>query len=93
MGSEFTPRGLIGPKSKALIELTLWVGIAVWMLFYFALGVVMAWVAYIKLPWLSWVGLPWSPILRWATPVFFVLTVILTIAFMGRFVIKHLGRR
>ncbi len=80
-------------KSVALVELTLWVGILAWMVFYFLLASVMAWISYYKLPWEIWVGASFGNILRWAAPLFVVLTSLLTVCFMARFVWKQIGSK
>ena len=76
-------------KGKALIRLVLWSGLMVWMLFYLALGIVMA----RRLGSLNWSGGLLGDVLRWVAPIWIVFTVLLTIVLIARWAFKKLGKK
>jgi uncharacterized protein (DUF983 family) len=78
-------------KSRIIIKLALWSGLLVWMIFFFAYGVVLA-------PRLAdpniYSGLGsrlFAEALSWVAPIWVVFTTLLVVVVMARFVAKKIG--
>ena len=78
------------PKAIALIKLTLWSGLVVWMVFFFAYAVIAAQRLSIAGPYLFGISI-WGQVLTWVTPLWVVFTSLLCILYVARFVSKKIG--
>ena len=79
------------PKAIALIKLTCWSGLLVWMVFFFAYAVIAAQRLSIAGPLLFGISL-WGQVLTWVTPIWVVFTSLLVIVYMVRFMNRRIGK-
>ncbi len=82
------------PKGKSLtiVRLTVWAGLLTWMVFFFALGVVMAKRLADAGPSIYW-GFGselLAQVLHWIAPIWVVFTVLLVIVYVARFAARRL---
>lgn len=77
------------PRAVALIKLTLWAGLATWIVFTLATGIVMARLAAVNLP--IWIGTgPYGQLWTWVVPIWVVFTTLMLIWAVVRFALKKL---
>jgi len=80
------------PRSVALIKLVLWAGLAVWMIFTLAFGIVMARLAAVTLP--NVIGVSsWAQVWIWVVPIWIIFTTLMLIWAVARFSVKRLRKK
>jgi len=80
------------PRSVALIKLVLWAGLAVWMIFTLAFGIVMAKLAAVTIP--NVIGVSsWSQVWIWVVPIWVIFTTLMLIWAVARFAVKRLRKK
>lgn len=79
------------PKSVALIKLTLWAGLATWIVFTLAIGITMARLAAVSLPNIIGTG-TWAQVWTWVVPIWIIFTTFMLIWAVVRFANKKLRK-
>jgi len=80
------------PRAVSLIKLTLWAGLATWMIFTLATGIAMARLAAVSLPPLVGTDV-WGQIWCWVIPIWIVFTTLMLIWAVARFANKKLRKK
>ena len=83
---------LKNPKAITLVKLTLWAGLAVWMVFLLAYGVVAAQRLGLAGPQLFGTS-TLGQVLTWVVPIWVVFTTLMLIWAVARFANRKLGRK
>lgn len=77
------------PRAVSLIKLTLWAGLATWMVFTLAMGISFARLAAVRLPALIGTG-AYGQVWTWIVPIWIIFTTLMLIWAVARFANKKL---
>ena len=82
----------MGPRGKVIVKLALWSGLLVWMVFFFAFGVVMAGTlsSYGPSIYQGFGSKLFANVLHWVAPIWVVFTSLMICVLVARFAAKRL---